>query len=403
MSKIQDRFDNQPGDFFLEVGEYEGPLIITRSCIVDGSMSTLWAKSGPVLLINAAGVTIKNLRVEVTEEMDTLISHIAIQTEYPDTILSHVEVNGDVVGFANEAPIWDIPLVLSLGTFAANKFNSFSFCLNVPTDANISCSLKDIKLTPNHLIKGENLLFIEIGEIKNHTILYGEIMVTTHVSRRIYITGRAELNAPEHRVKLPLTSVPSISGSFITNTFQEPVMKNTNFHMVVRGQRISTKKFQNKKIQVLYEYKKTLQPIEIDGYVFLLQADGKVHSESNLIFFGNQSSPKGEISMSSNGAKTIIIVDLEKVESQIDKIIVSFSVYGDNLAENFSLVDGSFIQVIADKQDYYHFVLSDLNIEKTIIALEIYRYKGEWKIHFVGVGYYSGLRTLCESYGIEVQ
>ena len=47
--------------------------------------------------------------------------------------------------------------------------------------------------------------------------------------------------------------------------------------------------------------------------------------------------------------------------------------------------------------------MAGLNLEKTVVALEFYRYKGDWKVQFVGAGYHSGLRTLCESYGVEVE
>ena len=45
----------------------------------------------------------------------------------------------------------------------------------------------------------------------------------------------------------------------------------------------------------------------------------------------------------------------------------------------------------------------DLSVEKTLVAVEVYRYKGQWKLNFVASGYRDGLRRLCESYGVEVQ
>ena len=62
MSFIQEEFDRVAGDFILTPGEYEGPLTITRPCVVDGQHSTLWANNGPVLIVDSASVTLKNLR-----------------------------------------------------------------------------------------------------------------------------------------------------------------------------------------------------------------------------------------------------------------------------------------------------------------------------------------------------
>ncbi len=66
MEEIQKHFDQSGGDFLLSPGEYQGPLTVSRPCILDGAGSTLWAEHGPVLTITAPGVTIKNLRVEIT-------------------------------------------------------------------------------------------------------------------------------------------------------------------------------------------------------------------------------------------------------------------------------------------------------------------------------------------------
>lgn len=406
MSKIQDNFDRQSGDFRLEPGEYEGPLTVTRPCVIDGGMSTLWADQGPVLLIDSPGVTVKNLRVEVTGAANTPDARVAIQTGHPDTVLSCVEVSGDTAGLANEAPVWDIPQVLSLGTFAAEQTNSFSFRLNVPADARLSCSLKDIRLTPDRLTKGDNLLVVETGTIRDRTIVYGEIMVETAVSRRIYITGKAQSGAPVHQADTPLPSGPSVSEPLIISTPQEliaPPQSDTAVRAVVRGQRMPAAEFQGKPIKAAYECKGTARPIEVDSYVFLLQENGRVRGDDDLIFFGNPRSANGEVQISSNRGQPVVIVDLEQAAPWINKIVVSFSVYGDNLSENFSLVDQPSIRLLADGQDDCRFALSELSMEKTVVALEFYRYKGDWKIHFVGSGYHSGLRTLCESYGVEVE
>ena len=61
------------------------------------------------------------------------------------------------------------------------------------------------------------------------------------------------------------------------------------------------------------------------------------------------------------------------------------------------------IRIFGGEKEMLRFELKDLNDEKTVVATEIYRYKGEWKMNFVGAGYKSGLKTLCESYGVAVE
>lgn len=401
MSRIQDSFNSQSGDFRMEPGEYEGPLTITRPCVVDGGMSTLWANSSPVLIIQSAGVTVKNLRVEVTGETD--VSRIAIQTSSPDTVLSGVEVSGGVLGVPGEEPEWNIPALLPLGTFAAGQPNSFSFRLNAPAEAELSCSLRDIKLTPKRLVPGENLLYLETSGMKDSTILYGEILVTTMVTRRIYITGKAKLDAPQHKAEPPLSGEPPVSQPMTVKPPQEliaPQEPEAAVPSAVRGQRMPV---QDKTLKAVLVHRGTARPLDIDGYAFLLQENGKVRGDSDFVFFGNQTSEDGSVYAGTGTGGPLVAVDLEKAEPWVSRIVIAFSIYGEDMSENFSLIQSPSVRLLAGERDFCRFPLAELSLEKTVVALEVYRYKGAWKIHFVGAGYHSELRKLCESYGVEVE
>ncbi len=63
MSSIQEEFNSRAGDFQMTPGEYEGPLTINRPCVVDGGQSTLWAKTGPVLIVEAEPESVRWGRV----------------------------------------------------------------------------------------------------------------------------------------------------------------------------------------------------------------------------------------------------------------------------------------------------------------------------------------------------
>ncbi len=47
--------------------------------------------------------------------------------------------------------------------------------------------------------------------------------------------------------------------------------------------------------------------------------------------------------------------------------------------------------------------LKNLSREKCLVGLEIYKNKGVWKLKAVGAGYNGKLRTLCESFGVEIE
>lgn len=407
MSTIQQQFNsNNSPEFTLTPGEYEGPLTIDRPCTIDGANSTLWSNKEPILIVNSTGVIIKNIRVEYTGQRTENANPIAIITSDSNTKLVDVEVNGAVKGFANEAEEWTLPSIISLGDFAANKENSFSVDISAAGDAEIKNNIKNVRLSSKTLSEGNNNITFTTDELKDNTILYGEIFVNTSVSRRIYVTGKAMNDAPEHHESTPVSTETTASLPVQVETPNEiiaPMVSTTNAAYIKRGQRISVKELEGKVIKIIYEHKSVKQQIEIDGYIFMLQENGKVQSDNDLIFFGNTETSNGAIKSSSAGNQSLTLIELNKLEDWVNKVEVCYSIYGNEPNKNFSLVECPLIRIIGGDRELYRFELSNLNVEKTVVAIELYRYKGEWKINFIGSGYKSGLNLLCENYGVNVE
>ena len=407
MSSIQEEFNSRAGDFQMTPGEYEGPLTINRPCVVDGGQSTLWAKTGPVLIVEAEPVTIKNLRIEVTGRPENEETAIAVRTRYAHTVLSGVEVSGRLEGFAHEAASWELPPVIALGKFAAGVENTFALEIDAPAPAALRCTMKDTVLMPDRLVCGKNKIILKTSGMKENTILYGEILVITGVTRRIYVSGKAQAGAPEHHeqpvvapVVCPVSQTMPVEPPL---EIVAPITDDVQVEHIRRGQRMPVGNLQNKIIKLVYDHQSASQSLEIDSYVFLLGADGRTHSDSDLIFFGNPRSEKGDVWGNSDRVRPMVFVDLKKTDAWVNKIAVCFSLYGDDSGQNFSLANEPMLRVFDGEKECYRFVFSDLDREKTVVALEIYRYKGEWKFNFVGAGYHSGLKQLCESYGVEVE
>lgn len=242
MGKIQEQFNsNSSADFILTPGEYEGPLVVDRACTIDGCRSTLWANNGPVLTVAAPNVTVKNLRIEVTGSPTDENARIAMKTNDPYTKLENIEVHGNVIGFSQEAENWDLPGIISLGEFAANKENTFAVSLQAPSEATLDSKVKDLRISPTHLSIGQNSLTLTTDELRNNTILYGEIMVRSAVSRRIYVTGKALKDAPVHDEALPVANGPTVSLPVQIDPPAEviaPQVSDTNVQAIKRGQRI---------------------------------------------------------------------------------------------------------------------------------------------------------------------
>lgn len=407
MSLIQEEFDRGTGDFILTPGEYEGPLTITRPCVVDGQRSTLWANSGPVLIVDAASVTLKNLRIEVTGTQDrdrptaTLLSH------YADTKLENIEINGAVEGLPEEPSQWGIPGVIALGDFAANKENSFSIEFDAPRGAEIVHNIKDVVIRPQQIKQGHNTLSITTSNMRDNTILFGEMLIKTGVSRRIYITGKAVKGAPEYSSPLPVTGELPISSPLQIDPPEEvvaPVVPDDEqIHPVRKGQRVPLGQMSARPLKVVYSHKSESRPLAVDPYVFLLGKNGKVRSDNDLIFFGNEESADHAVRVKTDSGNALATVDLSKTSADVERIAVCLSVYDDQSGTDFSCISEPIVRVISDEKEQFRFLLDGLTHEKTVVAMEFYRYKGEWKASFVGGGFKLGLDSLCRDYGVEVE
>lgn len=395
MSSLQEAFDQGGAQFILPPGEHEGPLRIDRPCTVEGRDATLWAAHGPVLEICAPQVSIRGLRVEVTEPGD----QTAIRTDQADTVFEEVEVRGDTAGIPGEAGHWDLPPLVSLGVFAAEEQNSFALRITAPGTAALSCGIGGVRVSPR-LEAGEQTVVFETDGLRDNTILYGELVVRTKVLRRLSVTGRARKDAPVRREapSLPVrtvgSSVPAPEARLAPAVSGVPYMK--------RGQRIALRELDARGVlKAALEHQGFRRAMELDCYIFLLQKDQKVRGDRDLVFFRNTSSRNGAVRLSEGGE--IALADLDTVEPSVERLAVCWSIYGNEPERNFSQVREPVLRLFAGEREICRLKLEHLSIEKTLVAVEVYRYKGEWKLNFVGAGYQDGLRRLCESYGVEVE
>lgn len=406
MNRLQEQFDNGAGAFFsLPPGEYEGPLRVNRSCTIDGGGATLWAARGPVLVIDAPGVTVRNLRVEVTGT-ENGSGGTALLTRHPDTALEQVEVRGDTAGLPGESPRWDLPALLSLGDFAAGTENSFSLRLTAPAAAELVCGLGGVNLCPARLAAGEQTVLLQVDALRDRTILYGDLFVKTRVLRRICVTGRAMKDGPVRRETAPAS--PAAEGPVpVPEALIAPASEGESVPCVKRGQRVPFQAPGQKPrlLKAALEYQGLRQPLELDAYVFLLQGNGRVRGDGDFVFFGNPASPDGAVRLAEGGPVPLVLADLSMLDPAVERLAICYSIYEDREkgGQTFAQVQAPLFRVFAGEQEIFRLKLEDLRVEKTLVAAEVYRYKGQWKLNFVGAGYRDGLRRLCESCGVEVE
>ncbi|MDE6728125.1 MAG: TerD family protein, partial [Oscillospiraceae bacterium] len=166
-----------------------------------------------------------------------------------------------------------------------------------------------------------------------------------------------------------------------------------------RGQRVGLAQYLGNTFEVWFTANAP-RGMEIDPYVFLLESGDKAIGDDGLVFFGNERSPNDEVRFFPGDGH--IEVDLSKVPPRIQKIALAYSIYDGGAAKNFRSVISPRVSLRAGGERVT-FTIDGLTDEATIVALEFYLYKGEWKISAVGAGFKDGLAKLCNRYGIEVE
>ncbi len=169
------------------------------------------------------------------------------------------------------------------------------------------------------------------------------------------------------------------------------------------GERADMTAYAGKRLELRLTYDGLNSGIELDGYAFMLGENGRVFSDDDLIFFGHEESADGSVSVDTQSAYPSIVVQANRITGRYAKVSVCFSAYGDNDLLNFTKVQNPVIQVICEGKELYHLPLKHLSREKCLVGIEIYQNKGTWKLKAVGAGYNGKLRTLCESFGVEIE
>ena len=230
-------------------------------------------------------------------------------------------------------------------------------------------------------------------------MLYGDLEVRTKVTRRIAITGRARKDAP-HRQEAPPASISEEARSVaVPEAHLAPAVSGVPY--MKRGQRAGYEELGGQGVlKAALEHQGFRTQLELDCYLFLLQGNQKVRGDGDLVFFGNRTAADGAMRLSETGE--VALLDLGLLEPSIERIAVCWSVYGDEPEKNFSQVQEPVLRIFSGERELCRLKLEDLQV-KTLVAVEVYRYKGAWKLNFVGAGYRDGLRRLCGSYGVEVE
>jgi len=189
--------------------EFPGPVVIKHPITLDGQGATVWALKGPVLTIQSGGVTLRNIKIEVTGESGSgrTEDECAILNQYRQVVvLENVEVRGTVIGLPEEEGEWQYPHSLRIeqlvGKLAKGVEHDLTMRVVVPVTCRIQSDISGLSVEPPSLRRGANDIRIHIEPLPQDTLLNGSISLSTaSLTRRIIasvhvLSSQAEQTTP---------------------------------------------------------------------------------------------------------------------------------------------------------------------------------------------------------------
>lgn len=417
----------------LPAGEYEGRFFIRKSCTVNGGGALLWNSSGPVLVIDADGVSVNNLKVELTADNIPEQQHISIYCKGKNASFSEVEVNGSVLGIPDEEQYWGIPGMLNLGRLPAERRESFSVEIYSPVEAELRCGIYDMKLSQDVLSKGYNNITMTVEKIRSGSLIYGNIFIIssiTGITRKIIVSGEiggVDEPAPQNYMlysvdreapyayqnmldeldMVHLAAMPEPVGERVVLTEEERTPKQSGTVgydevQIFSGRRVPLAP-RTYRVELLCRGMR--MKLDIDAYLFMLNDRGKTEDSSRMVFFGNMQSPCGSVRYmnDSESGERAMFIDFRSVPADVNHMTLLFSIYGDKHWQQFSkLIDGE-ISFLCENGVRMRMKL-EKNINcRTILACGFERLDGVWELVPSGKGVAMGLPDICGSYGVVVE
>ncbi|MFF8366880.1 TerD family protein [Rhodococcus erythropolis] len=145
---------------------------------------------------------------------------------------------------------------------------------------------------------------------------------------------------------------------------------------------------------------------DADVSVLLLDADGKVRSDGDFYFYNHPVAADGSVQLlgktpTADGSEDRISFDLTAVPSEIDRIVVAASRYGE--AGFGELEDVRITLADAAGEGLLRFAVDDAGSVTAVIFGELYRRGEGWKFRAVGQGYETGLAGLATDFGVDIE
>lgn len=136
--------------------------------------------------------------------------------------------------------------------------------------------------------------------------------------------------------------------------------------------------------------------VDIDPGCFAVDPSGHLVDDRYFIFYNQLESPEGAIRMQNKEFS----VDLGRLPGWVSRLVFTFTAEGAGIP---SLIRGQ-AHVLEDPKELARFSFSgrDYSSEHSLMVIELYQNRGEWKINALGQGFSGGLEALLNHFGAEV-
>ncbi|MEV6770727.1 TerD family protein [Nocardia sp. NPDC051030] len=138
-----------------------------------------------------------------------------------------------------------------------------------------------------------------------------------------------------------------------------------------------------------------------DLSAILVTAHGKVRSDADFVFFNQPSGPGVNLQPGNGAQSASLMVSLGAVPADIAQLRAIITL--DDPNTNFGRIAPPVAYVSdAGGNVLFEYRIEGLNTESIVIALELYRRQGDWKVRAVGQGYAGGFAALVTDHGVNV-
>lgn len=153
----------------------------------------------------------------------------------------------------------------------------------------------------------------------------------------------------------------------------------------------------------------TGEAFDLDASVFILGTNGKLISDSHLVFYNNLKSPDEAVVHAGDNLTGIgdgddeqIFVDLSKIADAVNEICFVVTIHqAEARRQNFGQVRNSFIRIVdsSNNTELVKYELDeDFSIETAVEFGRLYKRNNEWKFEAVGAGLKGGLQDFLSKY-----